>query len=76
VDVEGPKVVAPWVEEHGVEYTIVFGDEELAAEFGALGFPTLVIVNPEGEVDSRHVGLIEYETLESLVARLTSVRST
>ncbi len=72
VDVEGPAVVAPWVEEHGVEYTIVFGDEELAAEFGVFGFPTLVVVGPEGELDSRHVGLIEYDTLEDLVAGLIS----
>jgi thiol-disulfide isomerase/thioredoxin len=72
VDVEGPAVVAPWVEEHAVRYTIVFGDEELAAEFGVFGFPTLVIVGPEGEIDSRHVGLIEYDTLEELVAGLTS----
>ena len=72
VDVEGPAVVAPWVEEHAVGYTIVFGDEELAAEFGVFGFPTLVIIGPEGELDSRHVGLIEYDTLEDLVAGLTS----
>jgi len=75
VDVEGPAVVVPWVEEHGVGYTIVFGDEELAAEFGVFGFPTLVIVGPEGELDSRHVGLIEYDMLEGLVAGLTSAGS-
>ena len=72
VDVDGPAVVAPWVEEHAVEYTIVCGDEELAAEFGVFGFPTLVIVRPEGEIDSRHVGLVEYDTLEDLVAGLNS----
>jgi thiol-disulfide isomerase/thioredoxin len=72
VDVEGPAIVAPWVEGHGVEYTIVFGDEELAAQFGVFGFPTLVVVGPEGKLDSRHVGLIEYETLEALVAGLIS----
>jgi len=71
VDLEGPAVVAPWLEEHGVLYTIVFGDEALAAKFGVFGFPTLVIVGPQGELDSRHVGLIEYPALEDLVAGLT-----
>jgi peroxiredoxin len=75
VDVEGPAVVAPWVEEHAVEYPIVFGDEELAAEFGVFGFPALVVVGPEGELDSRHVGLIEYDTLEDLVAGPTPAAS-
>jgi thiol-disulfide isomerase/thioredoxin len=72
VDADGPAVVAPWVEEHSVVYTIVCGDEELAAEFGVFGFPTLVIIDPEGELASRHVGLLEYDTLEELVAGLTS----
>jgi hypothetical protein len=72
VDADGPAVVAPWVEEHAVEYTIVFGDEELAAEFGVFGFPSLVIIGPEGGLASRHVGLIEYDALEELVAGLSS----
>jgi len=68
VDTDGVEVVKPWIEEQGAEYTIVMGDVELAESFGALGFPTLVVVNPEGKVDSLHVGLIEYDTLEELVA--------
>jgi thiol-disulfide isomerase/thioredoxin len=72
VDADGLAVVAPWAEEQSVEYTIVCGDEELAAEFGVFGFPTLVIIGPEGELASRHVGLLEYDALEELVAGLTS----
>lgn len=72
VDVEGAEVVAPWVEEQGVEYTIVLGDEALANEFGVLGFPTLVVVDPEGRIESLHAGLIEHDELEDLVARQAS----
>ncbi len=72
VDVEGAEVVAPWVAEQGVEYTIVVGDENLARKFGALGFPTLAIVTPEGTLDSLHVGLIEVAELESLIAPFRS----
>jgi thiol-disulfide isomerase/thioredoxin len=68
VDVEGAEVVAPWAEEQGVSYTLVIGDEDLARQFGAMGFPTLVIVDPDGMIDSRHVGLIEVDELERLVA--------
>lgn len=70
VDVEGEKVVRPWVQEQGIDYTIVMGDEKLAQRFGAMGFPTLVVVAPDGTVDSLHVGLIEYDALEDLVARV------
>ena len=72
VDVEGAEVVAPWVEEQGVDYTIVLGDEELARDFGVLGFPTLVLIRPDGSIDSLHVGLIEHAELEELVATAAS----
>ena len=58
--------------ERPTAYIIVLGDEQLAHDFGALGFPTMAVVTPEGRLDSLHVGLVEYETLESLVARLVS----
>jgi thiol-disulfide isomerase/thioredoxin len=68
VDVEGASVVGPWIEENGVEYQIALGDEGLAREFGVMGFPTLAIINSDGNIESLHVGLIEVEELESLVA--------
>ena len=66
---EGASVVGPWVQEQGVEYPILIGDESLAREFGALGFPTLVIVAPDGTIQSSHVGLVEAAELEDLVGR-------
>ncbi len=68
VDVEGASAVAPWIEEKGVEYQIAIGDERLAREFGVMGFPTLAIISPDGNIESLHVGLIEAEELERLVA--------
>jgi peroxiredoxin len=68
VDAEGASVVAPWVKEQGVQYPILIGSEALAKEFGALGFPTLVVVRPDGNIDSLHVGLIEVSQLEQILA--------
>ncbi|MEE9607224.1 MAG: TlpA disulfide reductase family protein [Myxococcota bacterium] len=68
VDVEGVEVVAPWVAEQSVRYTILLGSERLANEFGVLGFPTLAVVAPDGTIDSLHVGLIERDELEEVVA--------
>jgi peroxiredoxin len=72
VDVEGAEVVAPWVEEQHVEYTILIGDEQLAKQFGAMGFPTVVIVAPNGDIHSLHVGLLELDELEQVTARVTA----
>jgi peroxiredoxin len=76
VDVEGAEVVRPWAEEHSIRYPLVIGDEDVARKFGAMGFPTLVILRPDGSVDSRHVGLVEAEELEELVAAVTGVDAT
>jgi peroxiredoxin len=76
VDVEGAEVVRPWAEENGVAYPLVVGDEDVAREFGAMGFPTLVVVRPDGSIESRHVGLIESAELEELVAAAAGVGAT
>jgi len=69
VDVEGPEVVQAWAEEKDVRYEVLVGGEDLARRFGALGFPTLYVVTPDGRVDSEHVGLIEVADLELALER-------
>jgi thiol-disulfide isomerase/thioredoxin len=69
IDTEGPEVVSKWVQEQGVRYPILMASDELAREYGAMGFPTLVVVRPDGTIDSRHVGLIERADLEEALAR-------
>ena len=68
VDTEGPEVVRAWAAEKDVRYPILIGGEDLARKYGAVGFPTLYVVSPEGELRERHVGLIEAETLEAALA--------
>jgi peroxiredoxin len=75
VDLEGAEIVSPWAEEQGVAYPLVIGSEEVARDFGAVGFPTLVIVRPDGQIDSLHVGLIESDELEALVAAVQGASS-
>ncbi len=67
VDVEGAEVVAPWIDAQGVEYQILIGDEGLAREFGVMGFPTIAIVNPDGDIERLHAGIIDVEDLEDLI---------
>jgi peroxiredoxin len=57
VDVEGREVVAPFVAEEGVQYTVLLADEELARAFGAPGFPYSMIIDPRGQIRSVHMGI-------------------
>lgn len=68
IDVEGTDVISAWVSEHEVRYPILLGDEALARKYGAVGFPTLYVVAPDGTLAEQHVGLIESATLEAAVA--------
>ena len=54
-----------------IRYRVLLGDEGLARDFGALGFPTLYVVRPDGSVHSSHVGVVSPEALEAAVAEWT-----
>jgi peroxiredoxin len=65
--------VRQWATENDAvaEYPILVGaDEEVAREFGVYGFPALVIVTPDGRIESVHLGLTPHEELVELTAHL------
>lgn len=68
VDEDGSEEVKAWIEERGVVYPILMGDDDLARRYGAMGFPALAIVSPEGEIVMRHMGVVDRETLEKGLA--------
>ncbi len=67
VDLEGAAVVGPWVAEQRVEYPILLGSESLAFDFGVLGFPALVVVEPDGRVGQIHLGIASREELIAML---------
>ncbi len=68
VDAGGRESVEPFADEHEIRYPVLLGDEDLAQQFGALGFPTLYVVAPDGSIDSVHVGVVSEEELEVALA--------
>ncbi|MEM7413597.1 MAG: TlpA disulfide reductase family protein [Myxococcota bacterium] len=68
-----PQEVREWgLENEAVaDYPVLTGaDEDLARRFGALGFPAMVVVSPEGNVDSVTVGLKTAQEVEESIAHL------
>jgi thiol-disulfide isomerase/thioredoxin len=68
VDVDAEEVVPPFVEEHEIQYRVLLGDEGLAQRYGALGFPTLFVLGPEGTILAVHSGVITEQALEEALA--------
>jgi thiol-disulfide isomerase/thioredoxin len=72
VDAEGRDVVAPFAAEHDIRYPVLLGDESLAFDYGAPGFPALAVVDPLGRIDSLHLGVIDRAALETAVREARS----
>ena len=73
---EGPEVVRKFRRETGIPYPIVMGDEATQAAFGGIeGIPTTFIVDREGQIIQRIVGLASKSELEELVRKALAPRS-
>ncbi len=70
VDADGAEAVGPYAAEREIRYPILLGDETLARSFGAVGFPTSVLVAPDGTMTRPHAGLLEQEDLDRQLACL------
>jgi thiol-disulfide isomerase/thioredoxin len=67
VDTSPGSEVAAWVEERGLGYPIARGDQDLAMRYGAIGFPTLVVIDPGGGIHTRHTGVLSRPELEEIL---------
>ena len=77
LDDEGAEVVKPFMEKHGMTYTVLIGNEETTELFGGiLGLPTSYMVDRDGKYYSMHRGLVSKEIIEEeLLALLNGAPS-
>jgi cytochrome c biogenesis protein CcmG/thiol:disulfide interchange protein DsbE len=64
------EAVEPFAREHGMAYPVLFGDESLALDYGAPGFPALFVLDANGRIAEAHVGVTSLPELEEAVAPL------
>jgi len=70
VDTRPATEVYDWVKERGFDYPIALGDQDLAMRYGVIGFPTLVIVDPNGGIHTRHMGVLSRPELDEILDRI------
>jgi thiol-disulfide isomerase/thioredoxin len=70
-DDDGPKrqkTVQDYVDSHGMNYTIVFSDDDLEAAFGGIdAIPTTYIIDRDGNIRSKKIGAMSPEEFEKKV---------
>src|SRR5271155_1184447 len=71
VDEGDPAEVKQFAKEAGINYPIVMADRAIVKEYGGVpALPTMVVVNPDGNVVQKHEGLFSNELYEAEVRLL------
>lgn len=70
VDTDPPGQVADWIAERGFLYPIAIGDQDLAMRYGVMGFPSLVIIDPDGGIYTQHTGVWSRPEIESVLDQI------
>ena len=69
-DLDAVESVREWVKQQGVRYPILIGGDKLALDMGAPGFPVTYVLDGQGRIQRRHVGVIKADELERDLAAL------
>jgi thiol-disulfide isomerase/thioredoxin len=48
--------VKPFVQQGGFHFPILYGTDDVAADYGVQAIPTLVMIDPQGKIAYRHLG--------------------
>ena len=64
LDQDGHKAVARFVERHGIEYTILLGNDEVFQRFDGFGIPYTLVLDASYKVVRRYRGPFTRESLE------------
>ena len=71
VDDEEPEQVKAFVEKAGINYPVVMWTRDIVGRFGGVpALPTTFVINREGRVMQKHVGLIPPDTYETEIKSL------
>ena len=63
--------VAPFVQEAGIPYPVVYGEPEVGQGYGGItGYPTLFAVDRQGRIAHKFFGYTAPEEIESVIQKL------
>lgn len=65
LDDEGLSVVQPFVQQHGLNYPVLLGNQEVFMRFGGIGIPYTLLLSGSGTITKIYSGTVERETLEA-----------
>lgn len=71
MDWNAQRVVGPFAEENGIEYTLLLGGNEIADLYGGImSIPVTFVIDRNGGITKRYLGYRDKETLKSAIKGL------
>lgn len=71
LDDEGWDVVKPYVNNRKINYRVCLGNEETSQLYGGIeSLPTTFVIDRDGKIASRHIGLVSKSTYEKEILNL------
>jgi peroxiredoxin len=71
MDDDGWKSVRPYMTQKNITYEMVLGSEEIAARFGGSpGLPVSFLIDRQGRIASRHIGMVDREECHREIEQL------
>jgi thiol-disulfide isomerase/thioredoxin len=71
LDQNAPAVVPPFVQQSGINYTMLIGDVNVAEQFGATqGIPTTLVLDKHGRIAGSFLGYNDKSVFEDLTRKL------
>ncbi len=65
--------VIPFAEKFNINYPIVYGDEKVTNDYGGIeAIPTTIVIDQNGEIVAKYVGLVDKETFVKQIEDLKS----
>jgi len=76
LDAEGASVVAPFAQEHAINYPMLIGNDEVAKAYGGVNsIPTTFVIDRQGKIVKRFIGYTPPEVFEETIAPLLAATS-
>ncbi|MCI0707518.1 MAG: TlpA family protein disulfide reductase [Ignavibacteriae bacterium] len=76
LDEEGWEVVKPYSDKQKINYPIVLGDGPLAYKYGGIeAIPTSFLVDQDGYIVGKRIGLLQKELLENSLKKLLALNT-
>ncbi|MCP4657114.1 MAG: TlpA family protein disulfide reductase [bacterium] len=72
LDEEGVRAVKPFVEHHGLDYTMVLGNQEVFQRFSGFSIPFTLVLDPSWKIVNIHRGPASCEELEADLALIAN----